>query len=515
MTKKLIVILVILIIVFQLPFSAERDIVAGSKSFRNGARKEIGGWIILSIQGDPYERGFQYGYLASEEIIEIIHRWCDWISNNSKLLFTKTRNKDKIWELYKTKAKKMFLDKIPEEYTEEMRGIADGINYKNVKLFGREVTVEDILTLQLVQDVYYSCFRYPLKRFSFINRFCLNFINFLSEIIGKEENKHCIAFIATGDATRNRELIVAHSTLFSPLIAEKCNLILEIKPSSGYSFVMTTYPGAIWSCEDYYQNEKGIVMVETELPQGNWKDNGVPKGVRSRNAIQYSDSIDDVIHYLMEGNNGLIPNEWLIGDTKTGEIASLEQALFNTPIKRTFNGFYWSCNFPHEKLVKMELYGLNYILIDVLNRLNLKIGIFAKVNKLIEIEREFYGKIDIETAKNILSTEPLSKGLTDGKITTSSLLKEMGLIACFGNPKNASSITSQHDDLNPSGWITISFKKFVNETNTNGELVENNYQEHVNNEKREFLSYCLILSIAFLTSFIILNIYKRRYKNRN
>ena len=243
--------------------------------------------------------------------------------------------------------------------------------------------------------------------------------------------------------TKNGEIIASHSTLFNPLIAEKCNIILDVKPSRGYRFIMTTYPGAIWSCEDYYQNERGIILTETELPQGPWTKKGVPKGVRSRNAIQYSSNIDEVISYLMKGNNGLIPNEWLVGDTKTGEIASLEQALFNTPIKRTFNGFYWSCNYPHNQKVKRELYGISSFLLDISMKIMSNNVYFAKIKRLMKIADEMYGNIDIKNAKKILATDPLSYSLTDGKITSTTLMNNMTFLAHLGNPDGSTWVPTQ------------------------------------------------------------------------
>lgn len=492
--------------------------------YEKAYRYETQGWIYIHIEGQPYERGYQYGYLASEEIIDIIHRWIQWGYKNRNKNIINMKNEKNIWNLYKKHAKDLFLNKIPEEYINEIKGVTDGIKSKGVKLFDKEIEFEDILTLQLVQDVLYSCFKYRLKSFHPLRGAIAGIKNFISKIIGNSKNEHCIAFIATGNATKNGEIIVAHSTLFDPIIAEKCNIILDVQPSQGYRFTMTTYPGAIWSCEDYYQNEKGIILTETELPQGPWEKNGIPKGVRSRKAIQYSDSINDVINYLMEGNNGLIPNEWLIGDTKTGEIASLEQALFNTPIKRTFNGFYWSCNYPHNKHVKRELYGISSIFIDILVKTMPSIPYFAKINKFRELEKEAYGKIDIETAKKILSTEPLSQGLTDGKITTSHLLKNMNLIVHMGNPKSSASSTlektkdnsdEEGDNQYPHGWVVITLTGEIPEySGTQDTTQSNNYPTQVNKDPQEnsILSYILTLIVLVSIIFFIFNIYKRRNK---
>ena len=478
--------------------------------YNKGYKLEIQGWIYIHIEGEPYDRGYQYGYLVSEEIIDIIYRWCQW-GNENRII--NIRNEKDTWDLYKKHAKELFLDKIPEEYIKEMKGIACGINNKGIKLFGKKIEFEDILTLQLFQDVFYSCFKYKLKKFHPIRGAISGIKNFLSKIMGKSETEHCMAFIATGDATKNGEIIVAHSTLFNPVIAEKCNIILDVKPIGGYRFIMTTYPGAIWSCEDYYQNEKGIILTETELQQGPWTKDGIPKGVRSRNAIQYSDSIDDVINYLMDGNNGLIPNEWLIGDAKTGEISSLEQALFNTPVKRTFNGFYWSCNYPHNLKVKRELYGVSSFLLDISMKIMSNNVFSGKIKKLIEIVDKFYGKLDIEKAKEILATSPLSNGATDGKITSSSLLiDDMIFFAHFGNPDGSTWVpTKDFKDkysmvttFPAMGWVEINPSKIIMQNIQPIDLTRDKEKDIVQGQKDELDDLIYIIAISVLSLFIVL-----------
>ena len=116
-----------------------------------------------------------------------------------------------------------------------------------------------------------------------------------------------------------------------------------------------------------------------------------------------------------------------MGDSKTGEIASIELALYNTPVKRTFNGFYWSCNLPHDPKVKREVLGVIPTIISNLFPKAFENPITLKAKKFQEIEREYYGQIDIENAKKIISTYPLCYKSCDAKITTTKLMENMGL----------------------------------------------------------------------------------------
>ena len=334
--------------------------------YDKGFRYNIQGWTYIHIEGEPYERGYQYGYLGYAEIVDTIQRWGNLGHDIKfmKLFIFKNRPKnyeklsEQWWKICRSKAKNVFLKQVPNQYIEEMRGIADGIKSRGGKVFGREIDFIDVLASQFVQESWYSSSKFFYKRFHPFRGFFSTIADILTGKLKEKHPGHCSAFIATGEATSNGEIVIAHSTIFNRLLAQRCNFIVDIKPSEGYRFIMTCPPGSISSQEDYYQNEAGIVFTETELPQGPFKIRATPKGIRSRTAVQYSNSIDDVIYYLNKGNNGLIANEWLIGDIKTGEIASFEQALYNTPVKRTFDGFYYSYNLPKDKKVERELFGV-------------------------------------------------------------------------------------------------------------------------------------------------------------
>lgn len=450
--------------------SAEENSVAQiitSGCYDKGYRYNIQGWVYLHIEGEPYERGYQYGYLASAEIIDMINRWSN-LGHSVKFLKNLPINYDKLsekwWEICKLKSMRFFEKHIPEEYKQEMRGMVDGLNAQEVKLFGNNIEYEDIVASQFVQDVQYAFFKYCLKRFHPIRKIFNGIKEVLFEDANYEEIGYCRAIIATGDATADKGIVIAHATIFEKYIAERCNFIIDIKPSNGYRFIMTGPPGSLWSQEDYYQNEKGIVLTETELvPQGSFNIRKTPKGVRSRTAIQYSASIDEVIGNLQNGNNGLIPNEWLIGDIKTGEIARLEQALIHTPVTRLTNGIFTSSCTPHNNKVERELWGLlPKIFAKIIYSDNNKYT-SPVIKKFDELEEKYYGKIDIEVVKKILTTFPISEDSTDVKITNSKLLENMGLITYFGRPVGNEWIASEEDVtkfkgvtvLPPSGWSDI------------------------------------------------------------
>ena len=82
---------------------------------------------------------------------------------------------------------------------------------------------------------------------------------------------------------------------------------------------------------------------------------GSPEFYRARKALQYSNSIDDYVRIMLDGNNGGYANDWLLGDNKTGEIALFELGLKEHSVRRTKDGYFVGSNFPVDpKLAKLE-----------------------------------------------------------------------------------------------------------------------------------------------------------------
>jgi hypothetical protein len=51
-------------------------------------------------------------------------------------------------------------------------------------------------------------------------------------------------------------------------VTQRWNVLIDIKPSTGNRILMSTAPGMIWSDEDYYQNDEGMILMETTLQSG-------------------------------------------------------------------------------------------------------------------------------------------------------------------------------------------------------------------------------------------------------
>ena len=155
---------------------------------------------------------------------------------------------------------------------------------------------------------------------------------------------------------------------------------------------MDGLPGVIASDDDFGVNSDGIMVTETTITQfEGWDPAGKPEFVRARKALQYSQSIDDFVRIMLDGNNGGYANDWLIGDNKTGEIALLELGLKNHSVRRTRDGCFFGSNFPDtEKLTREE---------TKFDPAKKDSSPNARKARWEELIAEHKGKIDLELAK--------------------------------------------------------------------------------------------------------------------
>ena len=441
----------------------DEQITISSGQYDKAYRYNTHGWIYLHIEGEPYDRGYQHGYLLANEIVDIIQRWQNIFPQKNS------------WKFHRIYADKFFWRNYPEEYKQEIQGIADGVKDRDGKIDGRLVDYKDILAINEMYEMMSRFRTYSVYPFRFSSNWMIQSITSLvSNMISTAEEEHkgkCSAFLATGDATVDGRIVATQSTFggkgskswWHNYISERFNVLLDIQPTQGHRMLIATSPGYIWSDEDWYQNDAGMVLMETTLMLGKSRFIGDPVVVRARKAIQYSDSIDEMVDYFLTNNNGLFANDWLMADTKTGEIASLELALRNYGLTRTKNGYIWSCNNPKNDKVRWELYSIFGF--GVIGRLVLRD--FRPSNRDIKFEElleKHYGEINVDIAKQIMSTKPICGGSTDCKITDSSLIDNFGLWAFMGKPNGEDFISNDYPfdkekpgytDLPACGWVNI------------------------------------------------------------
>ncbi len=468
----------------------------GAEQYQGACRYNTQAWIYVSIHGDPQQRGYQYGYLLSAEIIDTLQRWTNIIHNYPKLSRISQRlsparyeHMSQVWWRFCTREIfRMYWDKFPAEYQTEITAIAAGVNDRGGRLFGHEITAKDILAINEMYEYMSKMQNIPKRIHPFRTLFHLlrpilpeivdlSDDDLLDAFLSQEPAHHCNGFIATGNATSEGQIVFGHGTIagggmwwWDYYIALRWNVILDVDPSQGHRFIMTTSPGYIWSDEDFYQSESGIMFLETTMPQGYYDNLGLPLCIRARTAIQYADSIDDVIHDLRHRNDGAMDAVWLIGDTKTGEIARMDLGYRHAGIWRTTNGFFWSSNNPMDFQVRMEKFHLKKFVKFFLGSLLGYAGLGYWTPRYHPEERDLafeadgranYGHIDAETVKGIMLSLPISKWITDSKVTDSFMVSHNGLWAHYGNPQRPLVMTvfdqpqPSQEVIENAGWALV------------------------------------------------------------
>ncbi len=415
-------------------------------------RYPSGGWIYLHIEGKPYDRGYQHGFLMADEITSYMARCAAVFEGDPK----------QAWAQGRTMASALFLRGYDQEILEEMRGIADGANAAGAKFEDRPLDLVDIVTINSSTEI--SDLREALQ----LTPTGLEGITFKAPDWKKPvppryewsngrvpPNARCSAFAATGKATRDGKMVIGHITMWPLTLAEQVNVMLDVKPATGHRVLMQSYPAGIQSGMDWYQNDAGVVLSETTIRQSPFDVTGTPEAYRARHAIQYGTSVQEVAKYLLDRNNGLYTNEWLMADAKTNEIGMLELGTHRTKFYQSSKnewfggtqGFYWSCNNAKDLNVRLE-----YAPDPKGTPEDLSFSPEPRDVKWVELFNKFKGQIDEQFGFLAFRTAPLVTSVAfDSKITNSDLASRQMLWAAFGKPNGREWVPSEFQKKNYSG----------------------------------------------------------------
>ncbi|HEY6392105.1 MAG TPA: C45 family peptidase, partial [Bryobacteraceae bacterium] len=249
-----------------------------------------------------------------------------------------THDSKKDYAFFRNAAEKVLWPHIENQYREELKGIAEGLKAKGVALDVWDVVV---LNAWLELTPYYT-----------------NWYDKEHKIVSEKRPvpEHCSAFAATGSYTKDGKIVIAHNNWTEYKEGSRWNIIFDIAPSKGHRILMDGMAGLIHSGDDFGVNSAGITITETTISNfAGFDPNAIPEFVRARKAMQYSSSIDDFARIMKDGNNGGYANNWLIADSKTNEIASLELGLRHVTLQRTKDGYFVGSNYPaNEELMKDE-----------------------------------------------------------------------------------------------------------------------------------------------------------------
>jgi hypothetical protein len=318
------------------------------------------GWRIVKIEGDAYTRGIQHGEQLADLLALLSKNLPDIVKHEMHVSF------QQYLEDVREKIRPIFLQKC-KEWTDEINGICQGASQMGVA-----IDFDTILAWNAMQSMYSFYKKIPLTR--------------------------CSAFIATGEATHDGEIVMAHNTHCDYLLAPYSKVIMYVYPSQGHSFVMQTGCGLICSSMDWFICSSGIVGCETTI--GGYTEHptfGLPYFARIRQCMQYGDSLDDYIEIMKKENAGDYASCWQFGNLNTGEIVLLELGKNIVNVERTSNGIF---------------YGMNTVLNPEIRRketddkslLNLKTSSGSRNHRLQYLLYEkYYGKLTAKNAMKIMA----------------------------------------------------------------------------------------------------------------
>ena len=384
------------------------------------------GWVVLHIEGEPYERGYQHGRLLSHEIAEYV-----------KALATSRSPKAPAegWRDARLLVNALFQRRYEKEFLEEMKGIADGAAAAGAKFEGKTLDFLDVVTINSSIELDF------LQANLDATATGLEGIKFREPPYARKGYRpppHCSAFAATGPATADGKIVFGHITMFDLYHVRHFNVWLDIKPTKGRRVGMQSFPGGIMSGMDSYLNDAGLLVCETTIGQTKFDINGSSMVSRIRQAVQYAEGIDEFVRIMTKDNNGVYTNEWLLGDTKTNEIAMFELGTHKHRLWRSSKnewygdtpGFYWGCNNSKDLQVRLEtLPGVHG------KPANVVFAPSPRDRMWLRLYDKHKGKIGTAFGFEAFTTPPIAAFPScDAKFTTTAMAREMKTWALFGPP---------------------------------------------------------------------------------
>jgi hypothetical protein len=362
------ILLIILITIIFTSCSKKKETIKVQK-YHKGFRYDKNGWIYLHIEGEPYERGFQYGYLIAEEYKKAYQCYTEMTLHSLGITM----------DFVVKEAVKMQKSKIPDEFLEEMKGIAAGISAR-----GHLTSLDEIIGWNAYTDIENW---WPTVK--------SNFASYSSQLENKKDKSS--AFIATGSFTKDKNIVMSHSTFDNFWNSQWFNVILDIKPENGHKILMQTQPAFISSMSDFFIMDSGLIGLETSLVGFNgFNDKGKPSYVCTRMAMQYANNIDEFVQIITKDNNGGKPASWLIGDTKTGEIAKYELGIKFQNLQRKKDGYFIGANIAEDPQIRnLECASQGYN--------DIRRHTCARRVRIPQLIEKYKGKINVKIAKKIMA----------------------------------------------------------------------------------------------------------------
>lgn len=270
-------------------FAVAAMLCAGSAARAEASLKVVNGMYVITLEGEPYDMGYQMGSLMKEEIKNIYKSYLykkvikEWTKQYAYL-------SGKGGAKANTDPRGVLLDAamknepfIPDEFKEEMRGLADGAGLK----------YEDVLIMSTHID-YFAVL--------------------------------CSTFVARGAMTKDGAIIEGRNLDWASgglVDLDPFSAVIVRKPAKGHAFASVIYPGIIGDLTVI--NDAGV-SVEINFSMalsGENGDSGMPAMILMRQLAQYAGSLDEAID-IVKNNKRIAGYNITVVDGKKRDGAVIE-----------------------------------------------------------------------------------------------------------------------------------------------------------------------------------------------
>ena len=168
------------------------------------------GWIVMHIEGEPYERGVQHGKLLASEIADYVQALAE---------FYEPKSPTAAWKLIRKLTNILFLNGFSPEQLEEMKGIADGASAVGATFDSRPIDLIDIIALNAsneLDSLDSALEATPTGLESLHLTTSLELPKSANSGSRQQRPKwqHCSAFAAISPATKDGKIVFGHITMF-------------------------------------------------------------------------------------------------------------------------------------------------------------------------------------------------------------------------------------------------------------------------------------------------------------
>jgi isopenicillin-N N-acyltransferase-like protein len=394
------------------PAEAEpRNIIS---TYGKGYLEDINGLLVLHVKGSPYEMGYQNGFLLRNRIqIEMQNRLIYII--NSGYSYEYLVNCARTMEPH-----------IPEEYIEEMQGLADGANVS--------------YTTVLIEVLFFSDIQF-----------------YGTEWTG------CSGFVVFGNATKDGHLYHGRALDYAVTHGGSIALITVYEPEDGNVFVNVSNIGETAVLTG--MNKEGIT-IQTNLSSSNDQTlDGLSNFFMLKKVLQYSNDLTEAIDIIRETDRTHGCNI-LLGDGKDLNACAVE-------ISDNYCEVFWAEDpaediEPHYSIPNAVRRTNHYIDAELAatqrSTYDPRVGwewSWDRYEKLSQLIEDNYGDIGAQMSIEFLRTPPIANAGNNlqSMVFDSTNLELWFASSAYGNPAyEREFIHLSYDDLFPEYpvYLTIS-----------------------------------------------------------